>query len=342
MARTTEKNERKRYCIAQAIFLILESLGLMSREYSLVGIEQWSATAPKLIKRATLAPTRQFIDAAQEGIYTCNYNGDIQVSVAGKIIGYDSLWRTLKNIVLLKTWPHDDSLAAIVEVAFASHAAKTLKGRLQETPDVVFSKNRAMEFLLNYKKHLELSSEPVGPLEYRRLVSDFGGRGFIDETDDVSLEEIKSYVDNSVRYLKRYIGHCESRNCLHIFEVFRIRLDNFKARAIEEREYDGREQFSDLLSEIRAFAFQTEESLLAEALRSSGPLNIYFSDSGFADAGASRPVWVDDDERRSIVKLLLRAKRRNNQLNYHRVLLLDSLNYENYKEEQIRLLVDDI
>ena len=114
--RPTE-SETKRYHLAQGVCLLLSRFGMIDDSYAAVPRTEWQRRAPALLKRSLFTPSSH---RPLDGVFTRVPGDGLYVNTAGKTLPFDSFWRSLRNLVRLRCWPHEDSLVSTVEVALAA------------------------------------------------------------------------------------------------------------------------------------------------------------------------------------------------------------------------------
>ena len=96
--RPTE-DEIKRYYLVQAVFLLLQQIGLVSEDYGAIGRAEWRSKAPGLLRKGSLAPSPHLSEADPGGVFTKIQGCGLYVNTAGKTISYDGFWRSFQNLV---------------------------------------------------------------------------------------------------------------------------------------------------------------------------------------------------------------------------------------------------
>ncbi|MCP4202546.1 MAG: hypothetical protein GY769_11500, partial [bacterium] len=331
--RPTE-SEIKRCYLARGVFFLLKQFGMIGNSYAAIRQEEWKRRAPALLKRNLFTPSSH---RPLDGVFTKVPGDGLYVNTAGKTLPFDSFWRSLRNLVRLRCWPHEDSLVSIVEVALA----------VRQWPDDDQQRDawrsHAIRFLVGYRLYLESAEEDLlEPGEYFR-------RHFAADSPlpvaagSMPLHRILDRIDAGLAYLGRYLRFCDRPFHRKIFEVYLAQLGLLRERAWEEYDYDGVEDFRHLVEELKRRSFQNEALLIKASLEARGtPGSFCFSDSGFAEANGRRAVWVEDDDRVRILRLSRNAGRLYRGTSFHRLILLDSVQACDYEEEQLSNLTRDL
>lgn len=330
--RPTE-SELKRYHLARGVFLLLHQFGMIDNSYASVGQADWKRRAPSLLKRSLFTPSSHrplhpvFTKVPGDGLY---------VNTAGKTLPFDSFWRSVRNLIRLRCWPHEDSLVSIVEVALA---AWPWPGGERERQ---IRRDDAVGSLIRYRSYLESAeADLLEPAEFFRRRGAAASPPPVAGT--VPLHQILDRIDSGIAYLGRYLRYCDNPFLKKIFEVYVAQLELLREQAREENDYDGVEDFLHLAEDVRRLSFHNEALLLRASLEAGGASgSVCFSDSGFVEANGRRAVWVEDHDRLAILRLLRNAGRLRRGLSFHRLILLDTVQASGYDEEQLSNLARDL
>ena len=339
MAGRTEYSEDKKFFLAKAIVFIFEYFGWISQEYREIPKEEWLMSISNIMPRPHLL--KKYLKPQKEGPYedTIILNGDD--------VSFYHMWRHINDLIKMKNWPEDCTLSRIVQFAFNKIVLTSAKYGFSSTPDEELIKNKVKEFLVRYKYYLETTNDSNAnillPWAY---ITDFDlPRPSYDMhvyPKEVSYTELTNYINNTIGYIKKYYSCCDSNEHKIIFDYFVSNLEVFNANIKKQYEEGNKKNFADTRNIIRQVAFATEAHLLRLSLINSNNMNIYFSDSGFADENSNVAVWCKDRGRQEVLRRLRECKEKNNSLKYHRILLLASKKVKDYNKHQLFQLSRDI
>lgn len=207
-----------------------------------------------------------------------------------------------------------------------------------------------MKFLFAYRSYLqgkdERAPDLLSPWEFlsrfnsgARLAGDY----FSADSAIVTFEEVAEYAKDTRDYIEKFSHDCDSpRHTIHLRLIVRT-LEKLMQHVRRERDNNGKKNFADVRDMIRARAFRTElEILLDSLIAAPRPLKVFFSDNGFASLKNKMAVWCEDSVRREIADVIRMCKEASNLHSFYRILLLKSLDVEDYDGNDLYQLCRDI
>lgn len=337
-------SDRKKFLLAHAIATIAGKHALAQEGIEFT--EQWSSNLSSInfsVTEFTKILTREDIKIENEKkLYQVNIDkeGNQTINLPGlSYVGIDSVSKKVTRILKGINFPTESSIREVVTLfVIASFRKNILLGSIADSVDINIKINDEINKIIRYWSYLKQVNDQSIILTY----PEFLNKNEILETDinktPTTLQDILMYVEQSISYINQYITICESEKHKFVFNYFSLILKSIKKDA--QLAYNNNEDLNIYKRRIRERSFEIEKELLRISLSTPNALEVYFSDSGFADTGEA--VWTYDIPRKEILRELAQAKKINANIKLVRVLLLDSLDASLYSEKQLKILSLDI